>query len=94
MKLSNDGINWLYEIRSLGEQSEVYRVRIGVGWGGFFFDLQPDPHEWWYIAEIVPVGGAGLYRWQVFKKKRNFFNKLFEKLKENQDGGTGDEIVF
>jgi hypothetical protein len=79
MKLSNDGVHWRYEIESLGEQSEVFRLRIGVGWGGFFFDLQPDPYEWWYIAEIVPVGGADIYKWP---KKENFFNKLFKKLEE------------
>jgi hypothetical protein len=87
MKLTNDGDNWLYEIESLGEQSEVCRVRIGVGWGGFFFDLQPEPREWWYIAEIVPVGGAGFYPPRLFKEEKRYFNKFFEKLKENQDGG-------
>jgi hypothetical protein len=94
MKLPNDdGVSWMYNIKSLGEQGEVFRLRIGVGWGGFFFDLQPAPNKWWYIAEIVPVEGAGLYQPKLFKEKRVFFSKLFEKLKENEEGGTNNETV-
>jgi hypothetical protein len=31
MKLPNDGGSWRYNIKSLGEQDEVFRLRIGVG---------------------------------------------------------------
>jgi hypothetical protein len=88
MKLSNDGVNWRYEVMPLSEQDKVYRVRVGVGRSGFFFEIQPNLHRWYYIAEIAPREGGYLRcsPTKVGREKRYAFNELFEKLKEETKG--------
>jgi hypothetical protein len=82
MKLPNDGGSWRHGIATVGERGKIYRLRIGVGWVGFFLDFQPELHQWYYMAEISSSEGGGLYRWQTNRERKHYFNKLFEKLKE------------
>jgi hypothetical protein len=95
MKLTNE--DWGgYGTATLGKQNKLHRIRIEVSWHGIFLDSQIESPQWYYIAEIMSERGAslyGLYHWRTIGEKRRYFDKLFEKLKENQDREASNEIV-